>query len=150
MRSKLIHEISGLRTFVVVLKAGDEAMRCLLEFATAQNISAAQITAVGAFQSAELAFFDWERKNYLPIPINEQVEVASLVGNVTFGPDGKPMIHAHTVLGRRDGSACAGHLKQGHVRPTLEAIITEAPAHLRKTKDAASGLALIDLDASRS
>jgi len=149
MHSKLIHEVGGLRTFVVVMDAGDEAMKCLLDFAMARNISAAQISAVGAFQSAELSFFDWERKDYLPIPVNEQVEVASLAGNVAIGPDGKPVIHAHTVLGRKDGSARAGHLKQGHVRPTLEVIVTEVPAHLRKSKDAASGLALISLDKSQ-
>ena len=37
----------------------------------------------------------------------------------------------------------AGHLQEGHVRPTLEIIVTESPTHLRKTKDEESGLALI-------
>jgi predicted DNA-binding protein with PD1-like motif len=37
----------------------------------------------------------------------------------------------------------AGHLGEAHVRPTLEVIITESPAHLHKVKDPASGLALI-------
>jgi len=49
----------------------------------------------------------------------------------------------HAVLGRRDGTALAGHLQAGYVRPTLEIIITESPAHLCKVKDAESGLALI-------
>jgi hypothetical protein len=35
------------------------------------------------------------------------------------------------------------------VRPTLEVIVTEAPAHLRREHDPATGLALIDLRASR-
>ncbi len=34
---------------------------------------------------------------------------------------------------------------EGHVRPTLEVILTESPAHLRKEHDEASGLALIRL-----
>jgi predicted DNA-binding protein with PD1-like motif len=37
----------------------------------------------------------------------------------------------------------AGHLGEAHVRPTLEVIVTESPAYLRKVKDAATGLALI-------
>jgi uncharacterized protein len=49
--------------------------------------------------------------------------------------------------GKRDGSALAGHLGSGHVRPTLELIVTESPAHLRKMHDDASGLALIRLEA---
>ena len=77
------------------------------------------------------------------IPVEEQVEVASLIGDIAVGPDGKPSVHVHAVLGRRDGTALAGHLQEGHVRPTLEIIITELPAHLCKVKDAESGLALI-------
>ncbi len=61
--------------------------------------------------------------------------------------DGKPAIHIHVVVGRRDGSAMAGHLGEAHVRPTLEAILTESPAHLRKRVDPESGLALIRIDA---
>jgi predicted DNA-binding protein with PD1-like motif len=142
MQAKLIHQEGGERTFAVILDTGDEVMACLQAFAEKEKLAAAQITGIGAFSRAELAYFDWETKEYLSIPVEEQVEVASLLGDVAL-TDGKPSIHAHLVLGRRDGSALAGHLKHGHVRPTLEVIITESPAHLRKCKDAESGLALI-------
>jgi predicted DNA-binding protein with PD1-like motif len=145
MRSKLLHEIDGKRTFAVVLKAGDEAMACLEEFARSQNVGGAQITAIGAFSSAELAFFDWESKKYLPIAVDEQVEVASLLGDIARGPDQRPAVHVHAVLSGRTGAARAGHLMKGHVRPTLEIIVTETPEHLAKVKDPTSGLALIDL-----
>jgi len=118
-------------------------MRCLQAFAAKERLGGAQVTAIGAFSSARLAFFDWEAKQYQPIPVAEQVEVASLVGDIAVGPDGKPSIHVHAVLGRRDGTALAGHLQEGHVRSTLEIIITESPVHLCKVKDAESGLALI-------
>ena len=145
MHAKLLHEIDGKRTFAVVLKAGDEAMACLEDFARSQSIGGAQITAIGAFSSAELAFFDWESKKYLPIDVDEQVEVASMLGDIALGPDQKPAVHVHAVLSGRTGAARAGHLMKGHVRPTLEIIVTEAPEHLAKVKDVASGLALIDL-----
>jgi predicted DNA-binding protein with PD1-like motif len=143
MRSKLLHEADGKRTFALILQKRDEAMRCLQEFAVKERLGGAQITAIGALSSATLAFFDWETKQYQPIPVKEQVEVASLIGDIAINPEGKPSVHAHAVLGRRDGSAVAGHLQEGHVRPTLEIIITESPAHLCKAKDAESGLALI-------
>jgi uncharacterized protein len=41
------------------------------------------------------------------------------------------------------GRTVAGHLAKAHVRPTLEVIITESPAHLQRRKDAESGLNLI-------
>ncbi len=146
MRTKLLHEADGVRTFAVVLKTGDECMSCLENFAKAQAIKAAQITAIGAFSSAELAFFDWEAKEYLPIDVHEQVEVASLLGDIATPPDAQPAIHVHAVLSDRHGVARAGHLLNGNVRPTLEVIVTETPAHLRKAHDPESGLALIALD----
>ena len=57
--------------------------------------------------------------------------------------EGKPALHIHIVVGTRDGSAKAGHLGEGHVRPTLEVVVTESPANLRKVRDTETGLALI-------
>jgi predicted DNA-binding protein with PD1-like motif len=145
MKTKLLHEADGKRTFAVVLQTDDEAMRCLKEFAQKERIGGAQVTAIGALRRAKLAYFDWETKAYQSIEVGEQVEVASLVGDIAIGPDGKASVHAHAVLGRRDGSALAGHLEEAHVRPTLEIIVTESPAHLCKAKDKESGLALIQL-----
>ena len=144
MRTTLVHEQAGQRTFVVILETGDEVMACLQKVADEQRLSAAQVTAIGAFSDAVITYFDWERKEYDPIPVKEQVEVASMVGDVALS-EGKPTLHVHLVLGRRDGSALAGHLKEAHVRPTLEVVITESPAHLRKEKDPETGRALIRL-----
>lgn len=146
MQSRLIHESDGQRTFAVVLETGDEVMACLESFVRLERLSAAQFTAIGAFSDVVLKYFDWESKRYIDNPVREQVEVASLIGDVACGPDGAPALHAHLVAGRRDGTALAGHLGRGHVRPTLEAIFTESPAHLRKRKDPESGLALIRME----
>jgi hypothetical protein len=132
------------RTMAIVLETGDEAMACLTQVAQKEGITAAQFTAIGAFASATLGYFDWQTKEYQRNPVGEQVEVASLTGDIALGSDGKPSLHIHCVLGRRDGSALAGHLLEGQVRPTLEVILTESPAHLRKKHDPESGLALID------
>jgi predicted DNA-binding protein with PD1-like motif len=145
MKTKLLHESDGKRTFAVILGTGDEALSCLKAFATKELLGGAQITAIGALSQARLTYFDWETKAYQPIEVSEQVEVASLVGDVAMGPDGTPSVHVHAVLGRRHGAALAGHLEEAYVRPTLEIIVTEMPAHLCKAKDAETGLALIKL-----
>ncbi len=145
MKSQLIHEVAGQRTYAVILAADDEVIACLNRFADEAALTAASFTAIGAFRHAELAYFDWETKRYRPIPVDEQVEVAALIGDIAAGPDGKPGIHIHVVLGKRDGSAVAGHLVRGDVRPTLEIVLTESPKHLRKRHDPTSGLALIAL-----
>ncbi len=145
MKSKIIND-GPQKTYVLVLDKGDEAVSCIEGFARENDIAAAQMTGIGAFSDAVLGFFDWESKDYRKIPVQEQVEVVSLLGDVALGPDGKPTLHPHVVVSRADGLAMGGHLMEAHVRPTLEIILTESPKHLHKRKDVESGLALIIAD----
>jgi uncharacterized protein len=145
MKAKVINEAPE-RTIALVFDSGDEVMSTLQAFATEHNLTASRLTAIGAFERATLGYFNWERKAYDRIPVDEQVEVLSLVGDIAL--DGRqPKIHAHAVLGRRDGSTVGGHLIEARVRPTLEVLLVESPAHLRRVHDANSGIALIPLDA---
>ncbi len=142
MKSKLLNDHGGQRTFALIFDKGDEAIAGLKQFAAQEQLGGSQITAIGAFQDANLGYFDWEQKEYKKIPVHEQVEVLSLIGDIAIN-DGKPSVHAHVVVGRSDGSTMGGHLIEGHVRPTLEVIITESPQHLQKRTDPETGLALI-------
>lgn len=143
MRARQLHETDGLRAFAVVFDKGDEPHQGLTEFAETEDISGAGLTAVGAFSRARLAYFDPDEMDYVDIPIEDQVEVLSMVGDIALA-DGQPEVHAHVVVGRRDGSTAGGHLQDAAVFPTLEVIVTETPEHLRKTHDPETGLTLID------
>lgn len=146
MKARLLNEHGGLRTFALVLATGDEAMAAITSFARERELRATQFTAIGAFSRVVVAYFDWTTKEYRHIPVVEQVEVLSLVGGVTL-EKGTPKVHAHVVIGKADASAHGGHLVEGVVRPTLEIVLTETPAHLKRRFDAESGLALIDPEA---
>ncbi|MBS0222216.1 MAG: DNA-binding protein [Proteobacteria bacterium] len=145
MKSKLVWENSGERTFVLVLDAGDEAFAEIAAFAGRASLKAASLTALGAFERATVGWFDLQRKTYRPVSIDEQCEGLSLLGDIALGDDGKPSLHMHAVLGLSDGSVRGGHFLNGIVRPTLEVTILETPAHLRRRKKPELGLALIDL-----
>lgn len=138
----------GKRTIVAVADKGDEALAVIREAAQQHRVRGAQVTAVGAFQSAELGYFDRDRRDYLRIPVTEQVEVLSLVGDIAEH-NGSPAAHLHVVLGRRDGSTVGGHLLRGEVWPTLEVIITEVGADLVKQIDPETGLALLPAQPDR-
>lgn len=145
MKSKVINNGSE-RTIVLIFDKGDEVVSMLQKFAQDHALNASRFSAIGALERAVLGYFDWERKDYDRIPVHEQVEVLSLNGDIAL--DGaQPKVHAHTVLGRRDGSTVGGHLLEAIVRPTLEVILVESPGFLRKTCDPESGLALIDISA---
>lgn len=145
MKAKLLNHANGARTFAVIFDTGDEVSGGLLRFAKENRLSAAQLTGIGAFQDAVLGYFQMEKKDYKRIPVREQVELVSLIGDVALDENGVPKIHAHVVVTRQDGMALGGHLLEAHVRPTLEVIVTESPAHLQRRHDATSGLALIRL-----
>jgi hypothetical protein len=118
----------------------------LTEFARRERVRAASLTAIGAFERAVLGFFDLDRRDYDHVTVDEQVEVVSLLGDLSLGVDGAPMLHAHVVVARRDGNALGGHLLEGVVRPTLEIVVSETDVHLQRRYDERSGLALIALD----
>jgi predicted DNA-binding protein with PD1-like motif len=145
MKSKLVSDQPGARLHVVVLDTGEEAFEALTNFLRASKIVAASLTAIGAFERATVGWFDFASKSYRKIEIDRQCEVLSAIGDVAIGDDGKASLHIHIVLGLSDGSTRGGHLLEGKVRPTLEAVVTEVPAKLRRKKQDDLGIALIDI-----
>lgn len=145
MKSKLLHQDSDEKTYVLVFDTGEEVTDGLLGFAKQQQIAAARFTAIGALRELTLGYFNWDTKEYEKIPLREQVEVLTLAGNLVTSKDG-PKLHAHIVVGKRDGTAHGGHLIDAHVRPTLEVMLIESTARrIERQHDQKSGLALIKL-----
>ncbi|HEY7291032.1 MAG TPA: PPC domain-containing DNA-binding protein [Vicinamibacterales bacterium] len=143
MKSASVYERDGLRTFVVVLSRGDEPMTLLNSFAAEHRLGASHFTAIGGFSDVTVGYFNYASKRHDHIHVDEQVEVLSMVGDITIDGD-KPSVHAHVVLGKSDGTAHGGHLIRAAVRPTLEVVVTETPRHLHRRFDWESGLTLID------
>jgi predicted DNA-binding protein with PD1-like motif len=144
VKAKLIHEQQGQKTFALIFDKGDEVVAGITSFAKENDLAASHFTAIGAFSDVTLGYFHWETKDYHKLPVREQVEVLSLVGDIAL-KEGKPKVHAHVVVSKSDGTAHGGHLMEAHVRPTLEVIVIESPVHLRRVTDEETGLALIRL-----
>jgi predicted DNA-binding protein with PD1-like motif len=140
-----LNESEGRRTYVAVFDIGDEVSRGLLDLAAEHQLKGSHFTGLGAFEDVVLGWFDWDAKVYRRIPIAEQVEVVSFVGNIAIAPDSKPGLHAHLAVARSDGAAYGGHLLEAHVRPTLEVIVTEEPVHLQRTFDKQKGMAFLSV-----
>lgn len=142
MKSKLISQSGGQKVFAVVFDKGDEFKQGLTDFAKKQRLGASQVTAIGAFQDVTLGYFDRQKKEYRKIPVTEQVEVLSLVGDIVVD-NGEPALHAHVVVGKSDGTTMGGHVMEAHVWPTLEVMVSESPRELHKKHDPETGLTLI-------
>lgn len=144
MRSKLLTETDDGKIWLLVLESGEDVKKTLEGFAASEKVEAASFVALGAFARAKLGYFQLEQKSYKEIPVDEQVEVITLAGDIVSSEKGKPSLHAHAVLGRSDGSTRGGHLLEGIVRPTLEVTLTQSPAHLVRRQHAELGIALIE------
>ena len=143
MKAKLL-DATGQKTFALVFDKGDQVVDGLTGFAKSERLGAAHFTAIGAFSEVTLGYFERDRKDYKRMVVAEQVEVLSLLGDIALDQAGAPKVHAHVVVGLSDGQTRGGHLLGARVWPTLEVILVESPAFLRKRHDPETGLALID------
>lgn len=144
LKTHLLSEEHGRKSYVLAFHKGDEVMAGLTEFARKQHLTGAHLTGIGAFSKATLAWYDVRRKAYRTIPVNTEVEVASLIGNITADRDNSPLVHIHCVVSDPNGKATAGHLLEAQVSVTLEVFLTEEPTPVHKFMDEAVGLKLIE------
>ena len=147
LKSQLLSQ-QGSRTYAIIFGKNDEFMAGLTEFAEDNHFKASHFTAIGAFHEALLGWFDGEKNAYKKIPIIQQVEVASLVGDIGL-INGKPAVHAHAVFGFPDGTTRCGHIINATVWPTLELFLTDEPATLVKEEDLETDLFLFDPKTSK-
>ena len=103
MRHKRLEERP--RTYALIFETGDELAAGLKRFAREQKLGGSSFKAIGAFSRVKLGWFHWETKRYeTSVDLDEQVELLSLIGDIAV-KDGEPQVHAHVVIGRRDGTA---------------------------------------------
>jgi predicted DNA-binding protein with PD1-like motif len=143
MRVQMLGRGGETREYAVIFGKGDEAFSGMLDFAEKYHITSARFTGIGALNRTTLAWFDPQRKMYKTIPVEGQVEVASMIGDVALY-QGKPVVHAHMVVGTADGTTCGGHLLDAYVFPTLEVMVTVDPIAMQKRFDPETDLTLID------
>jgi uncharacterized protein len=143
MQVQLLSAGRQAKEYAVILGEGDEAFSGLLAFAQTYHVTSAHFTAIGGLSKATLAWFDPQRKMFKKIPIDSQVEVVSLLGDIALY-QGKPVVHMHMVVATSDGSTRGGHVLAAFVSPTLEVMVTVDPIAMQKRLDPENGLTLID------
>jgi uncharacterized protein len=143
MQVKLVKNTPEEKVYAIVFLKGDEVLSGLTDFAAKYNVGDAHFTGIGAVSSATTAWIDLDKKLYHPTVTNQQVEVLSLIGDIAAF-NGKPVVHMHAILGRRDGTTVGGHVWELNVNPTVEVFLTANTTPLAKRPDPDSGLKLID------
>lgn len=132
-------------TYIVSIKDKSSIVEALTDFVNAQNIKAGQITGIGAVNEATLRFFEPSTKNYVDKTFNEQMEVTNITGNISE-IEGKPVLHLHITLGRKDYTALAGHLLDAHIRGAGEFFFYPLDTKVIKVKDEEVGINFYDFE----
>jgi predicted DNA-binding protein with PD1-like motif len=143
MQVQLLNPGEPTIQYAVIFYQGDEAFSGLQEFAEKYHVAGAHFTAIGALDGATVGWFDPQRKMYKKIPIRGQHEVIGMSGDIALY-QGRPVVHAHMVVGNPDGITYGGHVLEANVSPTLEVMLTVDPATMQKKFDPATDLTLID------
>lgn len=117
--------------YFLVVDRGEETLEAITRFATETGLRAAGFYGIGAIDRLTLGFYDLGRKTYERGSWEEDLEVASLIGNLAV-VDGGPYPHVHGVFGRRDFSTLAGHVFEAVVSVALEITVVTGPEAIHR------------------
>src|SRR5262245_19844944 len=115
--------VGPLRTFNLNFSRGDDPMARLAEFAEVNHLTDCRFTAIGAFQTATLGWFDANVGAYKKIEVTTPGEVVAMAGAIRM-QNGKPFVHSHAVIAMSDGTTRAGHVIDAKVSLSLEVYLT--------------------------
>src|SRR5258708_2072457 len=128
--------------YVLRFDLEEEVMEGLLEFAAQNEIDAASLTGIGACSFIELAFYNPTAKNYDKREFSEELEICSLLGNIAL-LEGKPVLHAHGIFGKKDFSTIGGHVLKLVVSATCEIVLTKLEGTLLRKHNEKMNLNLL-------
>ena len=126
------------------LESGEHVAAALVELLQREGVGYASVTGLGAVRWVRLAYWNSATRDYESHDVEEQVEVVSLVGNVTLREE-QPFLHLHISLGRQDLSMFGGHFLDAIAHPNFEVWIQREAGPVHRRVEPASGLALMDL-----
>ena len=127
--------------YVVSIDNQQEVVSALAAFCKDQGILCGEISGIGAVNHAVLRFLDPATKKYVDKTFEEQMEISSLVGNISE-KDGEVYLHLHANFGRRDYTVVGGHLLSCVLNGACELVVARFHCKVGRRFDEETGLNL--------
>jgi len=138
-------ETRSERIIIGKVEPDEDLMDSIIKMVKKHNIKSGFINGIGALKKFTLGYFEIDTKNYKMETFNENVELITCMGNITYKDD-EPIIHLHVSLGRRDYSIIGGHLsKPSIVSVTGEVSIFETDKKFYRANDPQFDLSLLNV-----
>jgi len=108
--------------YVVRLNKGEEVIASLTKLCDEENIRLGSISGIGASNKVKMGLFDIVEKKYYSDTIEKDLEITSLMGNITR-KDEEVYLHLHINVANREQIVYGGHLNEAYISATCEIII---------------------------
>ena len=129
--------------YIVSLSNHVSLVEALSAFAAERSILSGNITGLGAVNSATFRFLDPATKKYVDKTFAEQMELTSIVGNISR-KDGKVYLHIHVTASRSDYSCIGGHLLDATINGACELFVEDYGVPAGRRPDPETGLNLYE------
>jgi predicted DNA-binding protein with PD1-like motif len=97
------------RLYMGRLPYGQDLITSIEDLCQKFSIQMATFSVIGAVSSFTIGAYDQEQQVYVTTMETASLEIVTCVGNVSL-MDGNPVVHAHIVLGDKQGKLIGGHL----------------------------------------
>ena len=134
------YRISGDK-FVISIDNHEEISAALAAFCREKNILSGSISGLGAVNSATFRFLNPATKAYVEKSFDEQMELTSVVGNISR-KDGEVYLHVHVTASRADYTCIGGHLLDARINGACELFVEDYGLEVGRKPDAETGLNL--------
>ena len=131
------------KRYVVRIDRGEEVIAKLKELCEKEEISLASIEGLGAADHVVVGLYNVEKKEYKQRVFDEEMEITSIIGNITL--QGKKVYqHIHITVCNADLQAFGGHLNECRISGTCELFLTVLDGQVGRKYDDVTGLNLFD------
>ena len=118
-------------------------MEALTAFCRERVMLSASVMGIGAVSSATFRFLDPSTMKYVDKTFDEQMELTSIVGNISR-KDGEPYLHIHVTASRSDYSCIGGHLLDARINGACELFVRDYAVSTGRRLDPETGLNMYD------
>jgi len=133
------------RVIVARVMPNEDLIDATKDIVKNHDVKAGLINVIGAFKIFTIGYFDLSTKEYNFKTFEEDVELISCMGNVSY-KNGEPLIHIHVSVGKDDYNIIGGHLSQPSIISiTAEVFIYEIDQKLNRVNEQPFNLSLLEL-----
>jgi uncharacterized protein len=119
------------RRYFLRFDIGEELVKSLQDFLISEKISSASLQGIGSCSEVVLGFYNSKSKEYEKTVLKEDLEVVSLLGNVSV-MENRPATHIHGVFSGKDFASKSGHVFSLVVSATCEIFLINLEGELNR------------------